>query len=157
MFWWHILELVQGGLIRIIDADRLMPLQLLPLDKRGSSRRQLVVAPTVAAAMTPFNLPDGWVVEEVPRKCHGWFDKVQLSFLWIVLLLKIGKFAQVLFFPPLLEISLLKACRILGNLFWNAETTLLRVLLFFLLIYNWSIVFARISSNGMTLSSKSNP
>ncbi|KAF7119565.1 hypothetical protein RHSIM_Rhsim13G0086700 [Rhododendron simsii] len=48
---------------------------LLPLDKRGSSRRQLVVAPTVAAAMTPFNLPDGWVVEEVPRKCHGWFDK----------------------------------------------------------------------------------
>ncbi|KAI8523879.1 hypothetical protein RHMOL_Rhmol13G0106100 [Rhododendron molle] len=41
-----------------------MPLQLLPLDKRGSSRRQLVVAPTVAAAMTPLNLPDGWVVEE---------------------------------------------------------------------------------------------
>lgn len=48
---------------------------LLTLDKRESSRRQLVVAPSYAAATNPFNLPDGWIVEEVPRKCDGSSDK----------------------------------------------------------------------------------
>lgn len=157
MFWWHILQPIQGGLINIIDA---MPLQLLPLYKRESSQQQLVVAPTFTAAMTPFNLPDGWVVEEVPRKSHGWFDKVQLFFLWIqwiVLPSKLRKFAEVMFFPPLLKISLLKACRLLVKLFWNAGTTLITWSTLFLVKRLRSIVFAWISSNGTTLPSKINP
>ncbi|CAL5426643.1 unnamed protein product [Camellia sinensis] len=54
----------------------LMPLQLLRLEEDESNQRQLaVVAPTIAAATSPFVLPDGWIVEEVPRKCGGYTDK----------------------------------------------------------------------------------
>ncbi|KAL7173494.1 hypothetical protein ACSBR2_032872 [Camellia fascicularis] len=49
---------------------------LLRLEEDESNQRQLaVVAPTIAAATSPFILPDGWIVEEVPRKCGGYTDK----------------------------------------------------------------------------------
>nr|URX64924.1 methyl-CpG-binding domain protein [Camellia sinensis] len=49
---------------------------LLRLEEDESNQRQLaVVAPTIAAATSPFVLPDGWIVEEVPRKCGGYTDK----------------------------------------------------------------------------------
>ncbi|KAK3005328.1 hypothetical protein RJ639_015660 [Escallonia herrerae] len=52
------------------------PLQMLRLDDEESNRWQLaVVAPRNAAATSPYNLPDGWVVEEVPRSSGGSTDK----------------------------------------------------------------------------------
>ncbi|KAL7247562.1 hypothetical protein ACSBR2_002474 [Camellia fascicularis] len=49
---------------------------LLRLDEEEFDNHQLaVVAPTTAAATSPFILPDGWVVEEVPRSRNGKTDK----------------------------------------------------------------------------------
>ncbi|KAL6966154.1 Methyl-CpG binding domain [Sarracenia purpurea var. burkii] len=54
----------------------LMPPQLLRLSKEESNRLQSrVVAPIISAATSPFNLPDGWVVKEVSRRCAGQTDK----------------------------------------------------------------------------------
>ncbi|XP_057483113.1 methyl-CpG-binding domain-containing protein 7 [Actinidia eriantha] len=49
---------------------------LLSLDKEETNQLQLaVVAPTIPSATSPFTLPEGWIVEEVPRKCNGYADK----------------------------------------------------------------------------------
>ncbi|XP_057480136.1 methyl-CpG-binding domain-containing protein 7-like isoform X2 [Actinidia eriantha] len=49
---------------------------LLSLDKEETNQLQLaVVAPTIPLATSPFTLPEGWIVEEVPRKCNGHADK----------------------------------------------------------------------------------
>ncbi|GFZ17980.1 hypothetical protein Acr_26g0012490 [Actinidia rufa] len=62
-----------GGLILNIDADAM---QLLSLDKEETNQLQLaVVSPTIPLATSPFTLPEGWIVEEVPRKCNGHADK----------------------------------------------------------------------------------
>ncbi|KAK3004017.1 hypothetical protein RJ639_017992, partial [Escallonia herrerae] len=50
--------------------------KMLRLDDEESNQWQLaVVAPRNAAASSPYNLPDGWVVEEVPRSSGGSTDK----------------------------------------------------------------------------------
>ena len=66
-------------------------MQLLSLDKEETNQLQLaVVAPTIPSATSPFTLPEGWIVEEVLRKCNGYADKV-LLFIYISFLSKIRK------------------------------------------------------------------
>ncbi|PSR90035.1 Methyl-CpG-binding domain-containing protein, partial [Actinidia chinensis var. chinensis] len=49
---------------------------LLSLDKEETNQLQLaVVSPTIPLATSPFTLPEGWIVEEVQRKCNGHADK----------------------------------------------------------------------------------
>lgn len=58
----------------------LLQLQMFRLDEKESNHCQVaIMARTHVVASSHYNLPDGWVVEEVPRRYGCRIDKVHLS------------------------------------------------------------------------------
>lgn len=52
-------------------------MQTLRLQEEESNEDRLaIVSSTTKGATPPYNLPDGWVVEEVPRRLSSYNDKV---------------------------------------------------------------------------------
>ncbi|KAL2239528.1 UNVERIFIED_CONTAM: Methyl-CpG-binding domain-containing protein 7 [Sesamum indicum] len=71
--------IVSGGKFRLnLDSDKgrvFSIAMLLRLDNELSQSHLAVTASQRAAPAAPFVLPDGWIVEEVPRKYDHWTDK----------------------------------------------------------------------------------
>ena len=59
----------------------LMTLQILDMEEDKDNQYQLAnVSPTSVVPGSAYNLPDGWVVEEVPRRSGSYADKVAFYF-----------------------------------------------------------------------------
>lgn len=67
----------------------LLALQMLDLEDNKDNQYSLAIvsSPRTPSPRSSFKLPDGWIVEEVPRKSGGSADKVLIPFLvtvWIL-------------------------------------------------------------------------
>lgn len=61
----------------MINATNVSDLQLMRLDCEDSNQGQLAIVASPNTSLTPENaIPDGWVIEQVPRRNSAQTDKV---------------------------------------------------------------------------------
>lgn len=69
---------MQNGVLSLFGCAiiPILPPQLLRLDDEQSQNHLAMVASGKTAPTAPYILPDGWIVEEVPRRYDNMKDKV---------------------------------------------------------------------------------